>query len=620
MPSAAAQLPDDPAALKAMIAALQAENAKVEETIARLKASLRAHEALVQALRLRIARLKKQRFGQSSEKIAREIEQLELALENLEVSQVGSEAEMPPEEDDEVTAPGAEDKTVTAPRRRKPRVTAATPRERIVLDPGESCPECGGALRLIGEDVSEILDLIAAKLKVVETARLNKSCRRCEHITQLPAPSRPIPRAMVGPALLACILVAKFDNHLPLYRQQEIFARMGADIPSSTLVDWCGQGVRVLAPLVKRIRSEVMKTDRLHADDTTIRVLDPSRRIEGLGKGVKEGRIWIYLRDDRPWEGTAPPGSAYFFSVDRKGEHPQKHLASFRGILQADAYTGFKSLYEPDESGQPRIREAACWAHLRRDFFDVHKETGSAIALEALKRIGDLYDIEAEITGQSAETRRAARQARSKPKVQAFKAWAEGQLKRIPGKSDLAKAFRYGLNRWESFCLFLDDGRVAIDNNPAERKMKPIALGRKNFLFVGSSDADGETLADAMTIIETPRTTGSIRRPTSPTSSPGSTITRSIGSTNCSHGTGRPWAPSRLRSREQRPKESLIRQDNRLRLVGRIGDQPLLVKPPKALPVKPFPGPPLIMQSQPQKAQNGFIDPVLINLHGASLP
>lgn len=507
MSSSSAQLPDDPAALKAMIAALQAENAKVEETIARLKASLRAHEALVQALRLRIARLKKQRFGQSSEKIEREIEQLELALENLEVSQASSEAEMPSEEDDEVTASVAEGKTVTVPRRRKPRVTEVTPRERIVLDPGEDCPQCGGPLRLVGEDVSEILDLIAAKLKVVETARLKKSCRRCEKITQPAAPSRPIPRAMVGPALLAYILVSKFDDHLPLYRQREILARMGADVPSSTLVDWCGQGIRVLAPLVARIRSEVMKTDRLHADDTTVRVLDPSKRIEGIGKGVKEGRIWIYLRDDRPWGGTAPPGSAYFFSVDRKGEHPQKHLSGFRGILQADAYTGFKSLYEPDASGQPRIREAACWAHLRRDFFDVHKATGSSIALEALKRIGELYDIEGEITGQSAETRRAVRQDRSKPKVEAFRAWAGDQLKRIPGKSDLAKAFRYGLNRWESFCLFLDNGRVAIDNNPAERKMKPIALGRKNFLFAGS-DAGGEALADAMTVIETAKDNG----------------------------------------------------------------------------------------------------------------
>jgi transposase len=524
-------LPDDPAALKAMVAALLAEKgaaeaalavaqreaSAAERTVARLagdvtkvKASLRAHEALVQALRLQIARLKRQKFGSSSEKIAREIEQLELALENLEVAQASTRDEMPSEADEAKVSPDTSSAAAPVPpepRRRKPRATPATPRERIVLDPGEDCPQCGGSLRLIGEDVSEILDLIAAKLKVVETARLKKSCRRCEQISQPDAPSRPIPRAMVGPALLAWILVSKFDDHLPLYRLREILARMGADVPSSTLVDWCGQGVRVLDPLVERIRKGVMKTDRLHADDTTVRVLDPSKRIAGIGKGVKAGRIWIYLRDDRPWGGTAPPASAYFFSPDRKGEHPRKHLADFRGILQADAYAGFTSLYEPDGNGPPRVREAACWAHLRRDFFDVHKETGSAIAHEALKRIGDLYDIEARIRGQSADTRRCVRQKESKPKVEAFRVWAETQLERIPGKSDLAKAFRYGLNRWDAFCRFLADGRVAIDNNPAERKMKPIALGRKNFLFAGS-DAGGETLARAMTIIETAKDNG----------------------------------------------------------------------------------------------------------------
>lgn len=529
MPQSPARLPDDPAALKAMIAALQAEKTAAETAlavaqreasaaeqavtqlqgdVASVKATLRAHEALVQALRLQIARLKRQKFGSSSEKIAREIEQLELALENLGLAQASTLDEMPSEEDAAESASATPQASTPAePRRRKPRVAPGTPRERIVLDPGEDCPHCGGPLRLIGEDVSEILDLIAAKLKVVETARQKKSCRRCERITQPEAPSRPIPRAMVGPALLAWILVSKFDDHLPLYRQREILARMGADVPSSTLIDWCGQGVRVLEPLVERIRKGVMTADRLHADDTTVRVLDPSKRVDGVGRGVKEGRIWIYLRDDRPWGGTAPPASAYHFSPDRKGEHPRKHLAAFRGILQADAYSGFASLYEPKGNHPPRIREAACWAHLRRDFFDVHKETGSAIAKEALQRIGDLYDIEARIVGQSAEARHAVRQKESRPKVEAFKVWAETQLKRIPGKSDLAKAFRYGLGRWDSFCLFLDDGRVAIDNNPAERKMKPIALGRKNFLFAGS-DAGGETLAAAMTIIETAKDNG----------------------------------------------------------------------------------------------------------------
>ena len=282
---------------------------------------------------------------------------------------------------------------------------------------------------------------------------------------------------------------------------------MGANIPASTLVDWCGQSVRVLEPLVERIRANILASDRLHADDTPVRVLDPSKRIDGIGKGVKEGRIWTYVRDDRPWGSTAPPGAAYFFSVDRKGEHPQRHLAGFSGILQADAYSGFKALYTPDTSGKSRIREAACWAHLRRDFFDVHTATKSGIAREALDRIGDLYDIERQIKGQPRDARFALRQTETRPKVEAFKAWSEAQLARIPGKSDLAKAFHYALNRWDAFTLFLDDGRVAIDNNAAERAIKPVVIGRKNFLFAGS-DAGGETLASAMTIVETAKFNG----------------------------------------------------------------------------------------------------------------
>ena len=499
-------LPDDPAALKAMIVALQADNARMDADITKMSAMLRAHEALVQALQIQIARLKKQKFGASSERLEREIEQLELALEHVEIAGAAALSLIAPDDDAELS----EEEQAAAPntpRRRKPLVAEGTPRERIVLDPGDDCPECGGTLRLIGEDVSEILELISAKLKVIETARLKKSCRRCEKITQLPAPSRPIPRSMAGPGLLAHVLVSKFDDHLPLYRQNEIFVRMGANIPASTLVDWCGQGVRMLEPLVERIRANILASDRLHADDTPVRVLDPSKRIDGIGKGVKEGRIWTYVRDDRPWGSAAPPGTAYFFSVDRKGEHPQRHLAGFSGILQADAYSGFKALYTPDASGKTRIREAACWAHLRRDFFDVHTATKSGIAREALDRIGDLYDIERQINGQSRDARHASRQAKTRPKVEAFKTWSEAQLARIPGKSDLARAFRYALNRWGAFTLFLDDGRVAIDNNAAERAIKPVVIGRKNFLFAGS-DAGGETLASAMTIIETAKFNG----------------------------------------------------------------------------------------------------------------
>lgn len=499
MPATPSPLPDDPAALKALILAMQ-------ETAAKMSATLRAHEALVQALKIQIARLKKQKFGASSEKIEREIEQLELALEHLEIAAAATTEPAAGDEDD-ATSEGDKGEARTPQRRRKPRVAETTPRERIVLDPGEDCPGCGGALRLVGEDVSEILEFISAKLKVVETARLKKSCRRCEKITQTPAPSRPIPRGLAGPSLLAYILVSKFDDHLPLYRQNEIFARMGADIPSSTLVDWCGQGVRVLSPLVERIRADVMASDRLHADDTPVRVLDPSKRVDGIGKGVKEGRVWAYVRDDRPWGGASPPGAVYRFSVDRKGEHPRQHLANFRGILQADAYSGFKALYDPAASGETHIREAACWAHLRRDFHDVWTATKSVIAREALDRIGALYDIERKINGRSVEERLAIRQALGKPKAEAFKTWAEAQLLHIPGKSDLARAFRYALKRWPSFTLFLEDGRVAIDNNAAERAIKPVVLGRKNFLFAGS-DAGGETLADAMTLIETAKFSG----------------------------------------------------------------------------------------------------------------
>lgn len=492
-------LPDDPAALKAIIAAQRAE-------AARLAASVRAYEALVQALRIRIARLTRQKFGPSSEKLEREVEQLQLALEDLEVAVATADATPPPVMP-AATNDGASAERAAPRRRGKPRIAAATPRERIVLDPGERCPDCGGTLRLVGEDVAEILDLIAAQLKVIETVRLKKSCRRCERIVQPAAPTRPVSRSMAGPGLLAHILVAKYDDHLPLYRQGEILARQGVDVPRSTLIDWCGQAIGTLRPLIERIKAEVMGADRLHADDTPIRVLDPTRAA-GRARAVKEGRVWVYVRDDRPWRGPDPPGVAYYFSPDRRGEHPRRHLAGFAGVLQADAYAGFRKLYEGDTEGDaPNIREAACWAHLRRDFHDVWQATGSPIAKDALERIGALYDIERGITGQPAARRREVREAHSRPRAEAFRAWCEGQLARLPGKGDLAKALRYALKRWDAFTLFLGDGRVAIDNNPAERALRPVAIGRKNWLFAGA-DAGGETLADALTLIETAKLAG----------------------------------------------------------------------------------------------------------------
>ena len=496
MSSNAVNLPDDPAALKAMIAALQAENAKISAT-------LRVHDQLVQALRLRIAKLQKLAFGKSSEKIEREIEQLELALEDLLVAVA--------EGDDEPINEGRDEPATEAPSapvlRRRPRVSDATPRERRELDPGTCCPDCGGDLRVVGEDVSELLDMIAAQMKVIQIARIKKSCRRCERMVQEPAPSRPIPGSMAGPNLLAHILVSKFDDHLPLYRQHEIFARMGADIPESTLVGWCGRAMKTLQPLIERIEADIMSSDLLHADDTPIRVLDRSRRDKGLGKGVKQGRIWAYVRDQRPWVGSAPPGAIYYFAPDWKEDHVLSHLANARGILQADGYKGYAKLYEPQTDGAPRLREAACWAHLRRDFHDFWVSTKSEIAREALDRIGKLYDTERGINGQAADVRHAARQKLSAPKVASFFAWSEQQLLRIPGKSDLAKAFRYGLSRREAFSLFLTDGRVAIDNNTAERALRPIGIGRKNWLFAGA-DTGAETLARAMTIIETAKHNG----------------------------------------------------------------------------------------------------------------
>jgi len=498
MSADAAILPEDPALLKAMIAALQAENA-------RMSATIRAHDQLIQTLRMRIAKLKKQAFGKSSEKIEREIEQLELALEDLLIAAAEGDTR-PPAEDEAAPAAPAGETTEQKPRRR-PRVSQTTPRERREFDPGSCCPDCGGELRPVGEDVSEILDMVVAQLKVLEIARPKKSCRRCEKMVQVPAPSRPIPGSMASAALLAYILVSKFDDHLPLYRLAEIFARMGADIPDSTLVDWCGRAMKVLKPLIDRIEAEVMASDLLHADDTPIRVLDRSLRDRGLGKGVKKGRVWAYVRDQRPWAGAAPPGAVYRFAPDWKEEHVREHLQKTEGILQADGYKGFAKLYDPGPDGAVQLREAACWAHLRRDFHDVWTSTGSAIAREALDRIGALYDIERSISGQPAEVRRAVRQEQSQPKVEAFRTWAEQQLTRIPGKGDLARAFRYGLGRWPSFCLFLEDGRVAIDNNPAERALRPIGIGRKNWLFAGA-DTGAETLARAMTVIETAKMNG----------------------------------------------------------------------------------------------------------------
>jgi len=316
------------------------------------------------------------------------------------------------------------------------------------------------------------------------------SCRCCEGIAQAPAPSLPIERGLAGPGLLAHVLVAKYADHQPLYRQAEIYARAGVDLDRSTLADWVGQTARLVRPLVEAVGVHVMAAERVHADDTMVPVLDPGR-----GK-TKTGRLWCYARDDRPFAGNAPSAVLYCYSPDRRGEHPRTHLAPFHGILQADGYAGYAELYERG------VTEAACWAHARRKFFDVHAATKSPLALEALQRIAALYAIEATIRGQLPEARLAARQAQSAPLCAELRTWLERTHARIPGKSELAGAIRYTLSRWDALTLVLRDGRACLDNNAAERAMRPICLGRKNWLFAGS-DAGGERAAAIYSLTET---------------------------------------------------------------------------------------------------------------------
>jgi transposase len=371
------------------------------------------------------------------------------------------------------------------------------PRETVTYLPKhEACPDCGGQLRLLGEDVSEILEYIPARFKVIRQVRPKLSCGGCDRIVQEPAPSRPIDRGLAGPGLLAHVLVAKYADHLPLYRQSEIYEREGIELDRSTLADWVGGASRVLAPLVEATRRYVLDTAKLHGDDIPVPVLAP-----GNGR-TKTGRLWTYVRDDRPAGDTAAPAVWFAYSPDRKGDHPQQHLSGFRGTLQADGYAGFNRLYE---GGQ--IQEAACWAHVRRKFFDLDQAHASLVATEALSRIGQLYGIEREIRGRSPDERRQARQAQTQPLLDQMHEWLHATLAKLSKKSAVASAINYALGRWTALLRFCEDGRVEIDNNAAERALRAVAIGRKNYLFAGA-DSGGERAAAIYSLIGSAKLNG----------------------------------------------------------------------------------------------------------------
>jgi transposase len=443
--------------------------------IEQLKDLLLARSAEVEQLKLIIAKLKRLQFGRRSEKLEREIEQLELRLEELEVAVVP-------------TAPTAQKSTAQAPVRRP--LPEHLPRTRIEHTPACACPDCGTAMRKIGEDVAEVLEYVPARFRVIQHVRPKLACPACERIVQVEAPARPIARGLAGPGLLAHVLVAKYCDHLPLYRQAQIYAREGIELERSTMAEWVGGCFRLLDPLVDALARHVMAADKLHADDTPLPVLEPGR-----GR-TKTGRLWTYVRDDRPAASTEAAAVLFRYAPDRKGERPREHLKPFSGILQADAYAGFGHLY-----GE-RIQEAACWAHARRAFYELHQANNSPIAAEALERIGALYAIEGEIRGRPPDERAAIRQARAGPLLDSMREWLRHTLWRVSKKSELAKAISYVLSRWTALTRYRDDGRIEIDNNAAERALRAVALGRKNYLFCGS-DAGGERAAAIYSLIGT---------------------------------------------------------------------------------------------------------------------
>jgi transposase len=488
-------LPSDLAEAHAMIMAERAARLAAEAEAATAKARKRVLDLEIERLKLEIARLRRHRFGTSSERSAR-LEQLELALSELE--ETAAEADAAEVLQATEQSPTGEARAA-APRKpaRRP-LPEHLPRTRIVYPAPSTCPCCGGTVRKLGEEVTETLERLPARWFVVQHIREKVSCRRCEAISEAPAPFHPIARGRAGPNLLAEVVFGKYGLHLPLNRQSGCFAREGVPIDVSTLADWVGAVAASLQPLTDAIEAHVRKGARIHADETPVPVL-------AKGK-TKTGRLWTIVRDDRPFGGPDPPAAVYFYSPDRRGAHAERFLDGFAGIMQADAFSGFGRLYKPDRK-PGAVTEAACWAHARRGFFELAELQKAPIAIEAVKRIDALFDIERQINGSSAEQRRAVRAERSRPLVVDLEAWLRQQRARLSAKSKTANAIDYMLKRWPAFTRFLDDGRICLSNNAAERALRGIAVGRRNWTFAGS-DEGGRRAAAMYTLIETAKLNG----------------------------------------------------------------------------------------------------------------
>jgi transposase len=507
MKDVAESLPSDLAAAHAMILAerqarltAEANAAVAKAAAANAQADLSSSEALIAHLKLAIEKLRRELYGTRSERTARLLDQMELQLEDMEAA--ATEDELAAER----AAAGAQ--TVKSFQRRRPArkpFPDHLPRERIVIAAPESCPCCGSAkLSKLGEDVSETLEVIPRQWKVIQTVREKFSCRSCEAIAQPPAPFHVTPRGFVGPNLLAMILFEKFGQHQPLNRQSERYAREGIDLSVSTLADQVGACATALQPLHALIEAHVLAAERLHGDDTTVPIL-------AKGKTIK-GHIWTYVRDDRPFGGHAPPAALYYASRDRRHEHPVRHLRDFSGILQADAYGGYNALYDLSRAAGA-ITPALCWAHARRQFFELadiatnarrgkNAAAISPVALEAVKRIDALFDIERGINGLAAEQRLRIRKEQSAPLLAELETWLRDQRSRMSRSASVAGPIDYMLKRWDCFARFIEDGRICLTNNAAERGLRGFALGRKSWLFAGS-DRGADRAAAIATLIMT---------------------------------------------------------------------------------------------------------------------